>query len=209
MKIYLHEIKEQETHLEFTESEKWVSEAVSRLDETDTVLPKKNRPVDASFDIRMIDEVVLVSGKVETHLNLVCSRCANPFSFANNPRFSALFCKDPDMAGIAHLPSAQAKPVGQNHGFARHAHNFDEDAEESTGNESGKDIDITYIAADFIDLAEIMAEQLLLQIPFQPLCKEECLGICSHCGADLNIGRCACAKTVQAKPLAVLRNLKF
>jgi len=31
-----------------------------------------------------------------------------------------------------------------------------------------------------------------MEIPFKPLCSESCKGLCSECGADLNIGDCGC-----------------
>jgi uncharacterized metal-binding protein YceD (DUF177 family) len=138
--------------------------------------------------------VVVVSGSAQTSLHLVCSRCAIPFHLDVSPRFSALFCSDPVMAGVGHLDGN--RPAGQNHGFARHA--------PTPSGESGKDLDITYLSENVIDLGDVLAEQLQLQIPFQPLCKTECRGICPRCGADLNAGRCACVSLERDNPFAVL-----
>lgn len=104
------------------------------------------------------------------------------------------------MAGIGHLEAGQ--PAGQNKGFARHAHD-----KESA--ENGQDLDITYLSQDFIELGDVLTEQLQLQVPFQPLCKDSCQGMCTQCGTDLNAGRCACAKIVKQTPFAVLKNLKL
>lgn len=213
MKIYLREITEQETELDFNQSEPWVLEAVERVDEispeqrTKPLAPKEKTPrsVNVHYSLRQVDDVVVVGGSVDTHINLLCSRCANSFQLACHPSFSALFCKDPVMAGVAHLQK-EGKPAGQNKGFARHAHDFEEDEAVS----EGKDLDITYLSQDFIDLADLLTEQLQLQVPFQPLCQEECKGICTNCGADLNVGRCACAKLASNKsPFSVLRDLKL
>ena len=214
MKVYLHEITELDTELDFTQDEKWVLDAVERNDEgSDSPVPPKRapRPVALHLNLRKVDDVVIVSGKVSTEIQLICSRCANPFRMKTAPSFSALFCQDPDMAGIAHLerpegahPRAPGKPVGQNKGFARHAHDFAGDQAAA----DGKDLDITYLSSNYIDLSEILSEQLQLQIPFQPLCREECKGICPQCGADWNVGRCACAKITKSSPFSVLSNLK-
>ena len=107
------------------------------------------------------------------------------------------------MAGVAHQ-EAGGKVAGTTKGFARHAHNSAEDALI----ESGQDLDITYLSQDFIDLADVLTEQLQLQVPFQPLCKESCKGVCTQCGADLNVGRCACAKITKATPFSVLKDFK-
>jgi uncharacterized protein len=209
MRIHLREITEQDTSLDFTEAETWVRDAVESLDEpTSQDLPSRPvrrtapRPIAVHFNLRKVDEVVVISGRADAPLELVCSRCANPFRFQANTHFSALFCKDPVMAGIGHLHDG--KPGGQNFGHARHAHDAPTDA---TG-ESASDLDITYLSGEFIDLGGVLTEQLQLQIPFQPLCKEECRGICPNCGADLNVGRCACAKLSTATPFSVLKNFK-
>ncbi len=45
-----------------------------------------------------------------------------------------------------------------------------------------------------VDLEPIFREFLLLAIPITPLCHEDCKGICSKCGADLNLNPCHCDK---------------
>ena len=45
---------------------------------------------------------------------------------------------------------------------------------------------------DIIDLQEMVKDQVLLELPLAPLCREECKGLCVSCGADLNLGSCAC-----------------
>lgn len=43
-----------------------------------------------------------------------------------------------------------------------------------------------------LDLSEEAREALLLELPMAPHCREDCLGLCSRCGADLNEGPCRC-----------------
>src|SRR5689334_11257569 len=131
MRIYLHEITDQETELDFSEAEKWLLDAVERVDERldsgdeSTVAPKPRaaaapRPVQVHITLRKVDEVVVVSGDINTHIQLVCSRCANPFRLATHPSFSALFCKDPVMAGVAHLHrSPETKGKGRDEAPAK------------------------------------------------------------------------------------------
>ncbi len=45
---------------------------------------------------------------------------------------------------------------------------------------------------DQIDLTDSIRETILLAFPPKPLCKEECFGICSICGANLNSEECNC-----------------
>lgn len=43
-----------------------------------------------------------------------------------------------------------------------------------------------------LDLREETREELLLELPISPRCREECRGLCPKCGADLNQGPCGC-----------------
>jgi uncharacterized protein len=42
----------------------------------------------------------------------------------------------------------------------------------------------------YIDLQPLIREYLLIEIPISPLCKPECLGLCTVCGANKNILLC-------------------
>jgi uncharacterized protein len=39
---------------------------------------------------------------------------------------------------------------------------------------------------DLIDLEPLLRDAVVLDLPFQPLCRAECRGLCAECGADLN-----------------------
>ncbi len=43
-----------------------------------------------------------------------------------------------------------------------------------------------------IDITSLLREMIVLQHPIKMLCKEECKGLCPHCGADLNNEECRC-----------------
>jgi len=45
-----------------------------------------------------------------------------------------------------------------------------------------------------LDLRPAIREQWLLEAPALPLCRPDCKGFCTTCGADLNAGPCACAR---------------
>jgi uncharacterized protein len=44
----------------------------------------------------------------------------------------------------------------------------------------------------FIDLAPLVRELSLLDVPFNPVCRPDCLGLCIECGQNLNEGDCGC-----------------
>ena len=43
-----------------------------------------------------------------------------------------------------------------------------------------------------LDLTEAIRQYIVMAVPMKPLCKEECAGLCSICGKDLNLGACGC-----------------
>src|SRR4051794_25337580 len=98
MKIFLRELSDQDTELDFNQEEGWVTQAVERVDEflDDKKSPpsagkpskEDERKVHAHFSLRKVDEVVVCDGRVETFIQLVCSRCAAEFKMEANPQFS-------------------------------------------------------------------------------------------------------------------------
>ena len=42
------------------------------------------------------------------------------------------------------------------------------------------------IVEDTIDLDGVLRDAVVLELPFTPLCKEDCLGLCPDCGFNLN-----------------------
>ncbi|HBQ86501.1 MAG TPA: hypothetical protein DER33_05165 [Syntrophomonas sp.] len=43
-----------------------------------------------------------------------------------------------------------------------------------------------------VDLSSSVEEAILFSLPLNPLCKDDCLGLCSGCGVDLNTRKCRC-----------------
>ncbi len=60
---------------------------------------------------------------------------------------------------------------------------------------------------DFVDITEDMRENLLLHIPGFPVCSEECKGLCTQCGTDLNKGSCSCTAGDRPNPWSALDSL--
>ena len=60
---------------------------------------------------------------------------------------------------------------------------------------------------DEIDLEDPVRDALLLSLPLLPQCREDCLGLCSVCGADLNTGSCPGHDDEPEGPFSALRNL--
>jgi uncharacterized protein len=43
-----------------------------------------------------------------------------------------------------------------------------------------------------IDLEPMLRDGIALALPLNPVCREDCAGICATCGRDLNAGACDC-----------------
>ena len=56
------------------------------------------------------------------------------------------------------------------------------------------------------DLEDLARTAFILGMDTKTLCSEDCKGLCSRCGADLNLGPCSCKKEVDPR-LAVLAKL--
>ncbi len=58
-----------------------------------------------------------------------------------------------------------------------------------------------------LDLNPLLREYLLLEVPLQPLCREDCLGLCPVCGNNRNELRCSHPDDLIDPRLAALRSL--
>lgn len=195
-KLHWHEIRDEESEFRFEGTEPWIRSAVAELDEdSGPVLPGRPptaraaaRPITLELRVHRLDEVAWVKGHVATRVQLLCSRCGNEFDFSIESRFTQLFSQSAELAGVDDDPEDRVS--GRVRGKARHEHDWHSDRESDDSLESATDI--TYLGEEPIDFRAVLQEQLRLVIPYQPLCREDCQGVCATCGADRNRGRCAC-----------------
>jgi uncharacterized protein len=69
--------------------------------------------------------------------------------------------------------------------------------------------DAVEIVGDQIDLAPIVREYVLLELPEAPLCRDDCAGICPQCGADRNESSCGCDTELRDPRWAALEGLQL
>ena len=69
------------------------------------------------------------------------------------------------------------------------------------------DMKVDAIAENSINTGEIAREQILLDVPQQFFCKEDCEGLCQKCGTNLNESDCGCSDTEVDPRWAALKNL--
>ncbi len=143
--------------------------------------------IDFDFETPLLSEVkisragqsVLMRGKVETNLRLQCVRCLKEFSYPLSSGFELT---------LHPLKSAS----------------LNEEMELET-----EDMESSFFEGGEIHLSEIACEQIFLEVPYQPVCREECKGLCPVCGKDLNLSSCGCVKEEFASSFSALKKLKF
>ncbi len=135
------------------------------------------QPVKLGFDVFKSNREFRLVGAVSTVLELSCSRCLEPFTFAVDIPFDVLY-----------LP---------------HAANTGEGEREIEDDDLGT----AFYRDDLIDLGQLMREQFYLTLPMKPLCRELCAGLCPHCGTNLNDSSCDCQPGWTDPRLGALRDL--
>lgn len=139
-------------------------------------------PVHVSATLRLEDSCVLVTGLIDGTAVRQCVRCLRSFTEPLLVSFSAEYAKK--------TPVARPKP---GKAAAR--------PERAPGDET----DVYEFVGEQVDLAPMIREQIILAEPMQPICREDCRGLCSVCGQDRNITSCRCEETVEGTLAEKLR----
>ncbi len=69
------------------------------------------------------------------------------------------------------------------------------------------DSEIDFYQGDGLELEDVLREQILLALPMQKICREDCQGICPVCGQNRNLIACGCQVKAPDDRWAALRNL--
>jgi len=121
---------------------------------------------------------LVIGGTFVGDVLLICSRCRERFRFQAADRFD-LYCEVGTQA-----PSGDQREL-------------DDD-----------ELDVTYLEEGRINTDHLLRENILLSLPVQPLCREDCRGLCPQCGANLNLGSCGCQAPVGDPRLQILRKVR-
>ncbi len=135
-------------------------------------------PVALAFDIFKDKDQYRLVGTVKTTLELPCSRCLEAFQLPVDSQFE-----------LRYQPHAQNTGEGERE--------IEED-----------DLTTAFYENEEIDLGQLMQEQFYLALPMKPLCREECKGLCSVCGKNLNRDTCDCKHDWDDPRFAALRELR-
>jgi uncharacterized protein len=139
------------------------------------------------FNIRIkafnVREIFEVQGTLRTRIRLPCSRCLKDFDTPLVSDFELSYTKE--IPGLMDV--------------------FDEQEIELKVEEIG----MFYFKGEEINLQQGIQEQVVMAFPLQPLCDENCKGLCPKCGSDLNQGDCGCKRQPGSNKFAALKNLKL
>lgn len=134
------------------------------------------------FRIFRVSGMIELQGHIAAEADLACGRCLEGFSLPIESDFELTFADE--------LPEVE-----------------DESGEEIEL--SAEDMGISLLEGEELDLSEFLIEQLMLNMPFRPICRKDCKGLCPHCGADLNKEACQCHEEQFDTRFAALKNLKI
>lgn len=136
------------------------------------------KPITGTIHLERHEDNILVRGHLWGDLSFTCSRCLEAFAGPLAADFDILL-------KIGRPPAP------------------DQEIELNSG-----DLDEEYVPGDEFDVNDLVREQIILALPLKPLCREECLGLCRQCGANLNREPCSCAAPAFNPSFAVLEKLK-
>ena len=140
----------------------------------------------ADLDLYADGTHAFAAGTFKGHLIVACSRCVEPVKLNLDETLRVTF-----------MPPGEIP-----------AEDTAEPASEEGPEVSEGDLDVFPFDGEKIDLEPLFREQFVLAVPFAPLCREDCKGLCPQCGIDRNTSTCSCEKPVDPR-LAALKGLKL
>ena len=69
------------------------------------------------------------------------------------------------------------------------------------------DLDLDFYQNDELNLGALVETETTLALPMKPLCRADCRGLCSTCGANRNVADCGCPPRPPDPRLAALKDL--
>lgn len=64
-----------------------------------------------------------------------------------------------------------------------------------------------YISGYFLDVDRLVQTELMVNLPMKVLCREDCKGICSQCGVNLNHASCSCDSRGKDPRMAAIQDI--
>jgi uncharacterized protein len=73
---------------------------------------------------------------------------------------------------------------------------------------SSDELDLYIHDGTILDLRPLVREHVVLAYPVQPLCRDDCAGLCQVCGGNRNLTPCACQVGGDDPRFAILKQLR-
>jgi len=121
---------------------------------------------------------IRLCGRLQAGLELQCARCLEPVPQEISRDFELLYRPRGADAGRDELSVTDAEA------------------------------EIGYYDGEGILLEDVLREQVLLALPLKVTCREDCKGLCPHCGRNLNQEQCCCAVPVEDPRWAALKEIR-
>lgn len=136
-------------------------------------------PLEAEGRAELIETVdeIRIDGHLKVDLESACERCLELARFRLAPRFT-----------LSYWPEDAAAEAPE-HGLA------------------DKDTELSYYSGPGLELNDVLREQVLLALPMQRVCSEDCRGLCPHCGINRNTAPCSCVAIELDDRWSALRKL--
>lgn len=127
-----------------------------------------------ALDLDRFGEKVRVEGLVRAVMAVDCHRCTEPYEQVVEARVQTIY---------------QPRPPGQP---AQHV----ELDEETLG--------LSYYDEELVDLAPLVRDIILLELPIALICSPDCVGLCASCGGRKDACDCAAQRAIASSPFAAL-----
>lgn len=185
-RIQIERLRDRKQRFEFEVSPGWWA-ARAR---TEADAAPARRPFVFALDAARVSDDVVIEGELDGEVDLECSRCGKRYPHTLREPYRLVL--EPARDGSAPDPEGE-KGLAEN------------------GVCLGEDLEVGSYRGAVVGLDDFFGEVIALAMPIQPLCDEECLGLCAHCGAartkDPAAG-CDCEDEKIESPFAVLAQLK-
>lgn len=184
MKLHVDRLKDSPTEYLFEETAAWRQQAEEQAPELHTL---RAAPFQSVVRANRMGQGVYIEGALTGALEPECGRCLVRYRAALREAFRLVL--EPAGTRVPAEPEA-AKSLARR------------------GMCVGDELEMGWFQGHEIDLSDFLLEVMTLALPLQPLCKEDCRGLCPSCGADRNAGPCGCDEQRAKTPFAALAALK-
>jgi len=121
---------------------------------------------------------IRLEGSLAARVELACARCLEPVLQDVNHKFDLLY-----------------RPLGA-------------DAGKEELSVTAVEAEVGYYQGEGLLLEDVLQEQVLLALPLKAICRDDCKGLCPHCGKNLNAEQCACAEPLEDARWSALKDIR-